>query len=79
MSAPTTEAVLDDSALGGCQVCTDLSFSFSQLLHFHSTASLHDGQYSVATISDPQALHSIAGLWSSPFLNNYAAKPGLTC
>ena len=57
-----------------------MSFSFSQLVHFHSTASSQDEQYSVAIISAPQALHSMLPvLWFFSFLNNYAAKPGLTC
>jgi hypothetical protein len=62
MTVPTTEEeedVFDDSDFVGWYVWTDLSFSFSQLLHFHSTASLQSEQYSVATISPPQALHSI--------------------
>lgn len=37
----------------------DLSFSLSQLLHFHSTASLQSGQYSDADISFPHARQSI--------------------
>lgn len=72
MSVPTTDAAFDDSCLGGWYVCTDLSFSFSQLLHFQRTASLQEGQYSVASISAPQALHSIARLRVCSFLNDYA-------
>src|SRR5574341_957294 len=49
----------------------DRSFSFSHDGHFQSTASLHDGQFSAASISVPQDLQCIASLSGSLLLNNY--------
>ena len=69
-SAPTTaDVVPDDSCFSGWYVCTERSFSFSQPLHFHKTASLQSGQYSAGDISLPQALHSIACLSTGSLLN----------
>jgi len=60
-AAPVTEAFFERSCTF-CMllcVCTDFSFSLSQLLHFQWIASLHSGQYSKAINSFPHALHNI--------------------
>jgi len=60
-AAPATDAFLERSCTF-CMlvcVCTDFSFSLSQLEHFQWIASLHSGQYSNAINSFPHPLQSI--------------------
>ena len=60
--APMNDTVRDGLSIDGWYVCTDLSFSLWHDEHFHSTASLHEGQNSSAVISLPHALQSITRL-----------------